>query len=177
MSSAPVPLQCRETWRNQLEPLRADEFAPRHVDRASFRYPKRRENALEAVALRLVALGQLGVATKRFLRLVDSETRWFRGDLEEDAAWLAEVDRRKVLPVDHRCYLKTGFPQAFAPGALLLPVAGSEGDIMDSSRALPPDRSAVVSHEVDDAAWRLQTQTLEARTALLADLLIAHHRP
>ena len=68
-------------------------------------------------------------------RLVDGEARAERGDLEEDAARLAEVDRAEVEAVDHRGRLRAGRDRPLAPLLVLVHGRGP-GDVVDAAGAL-----------------------------------------
>src|SRR5690606_14209991 len=65
---------------------------------------------------------ELESGAKRVRRLVHGETGPVRGDLEEDAAGLAEVDRAEVLPVADLGRDEAGAAEGVGPGALRLVV-------------------------------------------------------
>src|SRR5262249_50437753 len=64
--------------------------------------PYWRQRLLDLRALRLEPRRQLQTRAQQLRRLVDGETRQVRGDLEEHATRLTEVDRVEILAVLHR---------------------------------------------------------------------------
>src|SRR5207302_8082953 len=64
-----------------------------------------------------------------FERLVDGETGADRGDLEQDPARLAEVDRPEVEAVDDRRRMRAALRDAFVPGLVLFLWRGP-GDVV-----------------------------------------------
>src|SRR5947199_5755061 len=87
-------------------------------------------------------------------RLVDGEARAGRGDLGQDPAGLAEVDRTEVEAVDLRRRLRAACERLLAPVEQLLRGRGP-GDVVDAAGALQPA-----------LGWRLVEEV--AATALLA---------
>src|SRR5581483_9037811 len=85
----------------------------------------------------LVLVGQAELFAEMLWSLIDGEAGRARGDLEQDALRLAEVDRVEVVAIDHRRDLHPGLRHASLPGHVLL-VAGMPGDVMDGSRAREP---------------------------------------
>ena len=69
--------------------------------------------------------------------LVDGEPRRERGDLEQDAPRLAEVDRGEVVAVAHVGDIGAGLPHPLLPGELL-GVGRRPGDVMHRARPLAP---------------------------------------
>ena len=70
--------------------------------------------------------------------LVDREAGGERGDLEQDAARLAEVDRLEVVAVaDVGVTSPPGRRDALLPGEVVL-VARGPRDVVDGARALAP---------------------------------------
>src|SRR6266446_1096636 len=63
------------------------------------------------------------------------EARALSCDLEEDSAWLSEVDRAEVVAVCHRRHRKPSAVQVLTPRAVLLLVRSTERHVMYSSRA------------------------------------------
>ena len=84
-------------------------------------------------------------------RLVDGEARAHRGDLEEDAAGLAEVDRLEVEAVDLRRRLGAGRDRLLAPLHVLLERRGP-GDVVDAAGALQAALGRRLVEEVAAAA-------------------------
>ena len=67
--------------------------------------------------------------------LVGGEAGSVGGDLEEDAARLAEVERLEVVAVDDVGDADAGRPYPVSPGAVLGIVRSAESDVMDSAAA------------------------------------------
>ncbi len=68
-------------------------------------------------------------------RLVDREAGGERGDLEQHAVRLAEVDRAEVRAVDDRRRLRAALARGVAPGGVVL-VARGPGDVVDGAGPL-----------------------------------------
>src|SRR5690606_12444233 len=72
--------------------------------------------------------------------LVAVETGTVGGDLEEDAARGAEIDRQEIVAVDHRRGPVPGMGKRLAHDELVLRALDGEGDVMDGARALAGGR-------------------------------------
>src|SRR5947207_8582489 len=82
----------------------------------------------------LVARRQRQPLAERLERLVDREAGADRGDLEENAARLPEVDRAEVEAVDHRRRVRTGSGDAPLPVVVLV-LRRRPRDVVDGARA------------------------------------------
>ena len=124
--------------------------ALRRPDPARPRVGQRRQERLDLrrAAARASAAGYL--RAELLERHVDREARAVVGDLEEDAARLAEVDRVEVVAVDDRRGVHAGALDALEP----LRVLGdrrAQRDVVDRARALQP---ALVRRRVEAIARR-----------------------
>src|SRR5579884_1475545 len=98
--------------------------------------------------------------------LVGGEAGTVGGDLEEDAAGLAEVDRAEVETVNHRGGTQAGVRQALAPGAVLVVVGGAEGDVVDAADADAAAAQVGALLEVDLGAQAAGADLIDADRAL-----------
>ena len=80
-------------------------------------------------------LGQHQGLAEALGRLVDGEPGAQRGDLEQHAARLAEVDRAEVLAVDDLRGLHALVDHALTPG-LVVAVLRCPGDVVNGPRSL-----------------------------------------
>src|SRR5918998_4434362 len=103
--------------------------------RADPRIRQRGERPLELLAERLEARRQREPLAEVGRVLVGVEARPHRGQLEQHAARLAEVDRAEVEAVDHLGRAGAGARDALAPALLLVEPRG-EGDVVDAAGAL-----------------------------------------
>ena len=78
---------------------------------------------------------QREVLAQMIQRLVDGEAGADRGELEEHAARLAEVDRAEVEAIDHRRRSRAGADHPLAPGLVVLH-GRRKGDVVDRAGAL-----------------------------------------
>src|SRR2546421_3101118 len=121
-----------------------------------------------------------------FERLVGRETGPERGDLEEHAARLAEVDRLEPEAVDDRRRVRARVRDALSPGRVILD-GRRPGDVMDGPRALQPSlrRRRVVRIEraaagaarfpLVVAAWLEAERLLEKAAAPIRLLRVGAH--
>src|SRR5947209_9395649 len=84
-------------------------------------------------------------------RLVGCEAGPERGDLEQHARRLAEIDRLEVEPVDHGCWVQAGRGHALLPGLVLLD-RRCPGDMVDGAGAGDRGRLPVDDALVEPAA-------------------------
>src|SRR5918992_2650360 len=122
------------------------------------RIRERRQNRLYPFAQVLEVRRQGQSLTEMLERLVGRETRADGRDLEQDAARLAEVDRTKVVAVDHRRWGRAALQGSLAPGLVLLHRRGPR-DVVNRSPA------------ADTALLRLVVRV--ERAALLSSALVA----
>src|SRR5438445_11500018 len=92
---------------------------------------------LELVTEPLVVRRQRQPLAEPFERLVGRETGPERGDLEEHAARLAEVDRLEPEAVDDRRRARARVRDALSPGCVIFD-GRRPGDVMDGPRAMQP---------------------------------------
>src|SRR4051794_6768909 len=83
----------------------------------------------------LVLLGQLQPLAEVRGVLVDGEARAQRGDLEQHAARLAEVDRLEVVAIADVAHVAAGGGDPLLPREMVL-VARAPSDVVDRARAL-----------------------------------------
>src|SRR5258705_11007129 len=83
------------------------------------RIGQRGEARLELLAVRLEVRREDHGGAELLERHVDGEARPVVGDLEQDAAGFAEVDRVEVMAVDDRRRLHPGLAQALVPARML----------------------------------------------------------
>ena len=106
--------------------------------------------------------------------LVAVESRLVGGNLEQDTAGGAEIDRPEVIAVDHRRHLPTGIQQRLADLKLCGTVCHRESKVMHRSCALLCGGRAGQGFDVDHiraiAAGDVETDDV----ALGCDLFIAH---
>src|SRR6218665_3045722 len=146
----------RSAWRREQpssrEPLRR---GARIIDR--------RQRRLDLLAQRLEPRREDELLAEMGGVLVGVEARSERGDLEEDARRLAEVDRLEPEAVDDLGRAGAGGERAFAPG-LVVVHRGGEGDVVDGAGALAArlGRRRVVDPV---SAARLAADLVDARRA------------
>src|SRR6266851_7245440 len=100
------------------------------------RYDDGRQVELQVLAPPFVLRRQLKRRTKRLGGLVDGKAWLVRGDLKQDAAGLAEIDRSEVLALDHGCHVAPGLDQHLAPVELVRIIGGTPRDMVDGSGCL-----------------------------------------
>src|ERR1700682_1601900 len=92
-----------------------------------------RQVELQVLTLPFVLRRQLKRRAECFGGLVDGEARLVRGDLEQDAAGLAEIDRTEIFALDHRRHVAPGLDEHLAPVELVHVVGGAPCDMVDGS--------------------------------------------
>src|SRR2546427_7846837 len=98
-----------------------------------------RQVELQVLAPPFVLGRQLKRGAEGLGGLVDGEAWLVGGDLEQDPARLAEVDRLEVFAFDHRRHVAPGLDQHLAPVELVRIVGGAPRNMVDGSgRLLPP---------------------------------------
>src|SRR5262245_28067608 len=112
-----------------------------------------RQCCLDPVTARLEKPRQLQGLAERVGRLVDGKSWIVGGDLEQDAVRLAKVDGPEIVAV-----LLVGGADPMVTGQLLYHLrldgiaGGAEGDVVDSTGALPAAREIACFMQIDDAA-------------------------
>src|SRR5439155_15972521 len=96
-----------------------------------------RQHGLELTAEVLVVGRERERLAQVLERLVGGEARADRGDLEENAARLAEVDRAEVVAVDYGRRLRPRGGDALVPRGMLVQ-RGGPGDVVDRAGAGDP---------------------------------------
>ena len=74
---------------------------------------------------------------ERFHRLISGEARSVGGDLEQDAAGLAEIEAAEIEAVDLAAVGNAQFVEPLRPGVILGLVRRAERDVMHAAGALP----------------------------------------
>src|ERR1700687_383840 len=106
-----------------------------------------RQVELQVLAPPFVLRRQLERRAERFGGLVDREAWLVGGDLEQDPARLAEINRSEVFALDHWCHVAPGLDQHLAPVNLMRIVRGAPRNMVDGSgRLLSHRRFRRVEH-------------------------------
>src|SRR5687767_9066029 len=96
------------------------------------------------------------LATKIGDRLVDGEAGTHGGDLEQDAARLAEVDRLEVLPVAHRGDVRAT-DELPAERELILFAPDRHRDVVHRAEAIPGPVRVASMDDIHDMTWSVAT--------------------
>ena len=129
VGAAPVHQHERALGLARRRADRVDELG--HAVVFAARVGQRRQRPLELLAARLVLRRQLQRLAERLQRLVVLEADVAAGELEEDAAGLAEVDGVEVLAVDDLGRARAGRDGLGADGLELCVVGGRPRDVVD----------------------------------------------
>src|SRR3954449_1048199 len=134
--TAPRGAGRRAGWRAACAAARtAGGSGPAWTGGGGARVGERREQLLELRAQILVLDRQAQRLAEVLGVLVDGEAGRGRGDLEQDALRLLEVDGVEVVAVDHRRDVHAGPGDALLPGDVLV-VARVPGDVVHGAGAL-----------------------------------------
>src|SRR5262245_48953369 len=116
---------------------------------------ERWKRSLDVLAARLQEGWQLQHAPQRLDRLVNREAGIVGGNLEQDAAGLAKIDRAEILPVNLRCRLESvvldDLSRHLGLGGV---VRSAEGDVMDGAPPHASDKEAFGFAKVHESADR-----------------------
>src|SRR5580704_4410406 len=124
--------------------------------RRPFRGLQLGQHRFDLLAPRLEKRRQLQIVAEGFDRFVDGKARNIGRDLEQNAAWLAEINRAKILSVE-----LMGRPQAEIGDELLRHrrlagvIRGAKRDVMHRTAAEPAGQKTLCFADIDDAADRL----------------------
>src|SRR5438477_442541 len=99
-------------------------------------------------------------------RLVDGETRLVGGDLEQDAARLAEINRAEVFALDYRRHVAPRLDKYLAPVELMRVVGRPPGHVVDGADSLLAGRRLRRVEDVEDRSWAAGA-SFEARAVAL----------
>src|SRR4029077_11008984 len=138
------------------------------------RYDDGRQVELQVLAPPLVLRRQLQRSAERFGGLVYGEAWLVGGDLEEDPARLAEINRPEVFALDHRRHVASGFDQHLTPVDLMRIVGGPPRHMVDGSGRLLPHRRLRRIQHVEHRA-RAAGAGFEAGAVLFAAHLAEAH--
>src|SRR5438128_2886937 len=139
------------------------------------RYDDGRQVELEVFPPSLVLGRQLQRRAERIGRLVHGEAGLVGGDLEQDAARLAEVDRAEVLALDDRRHVTARLDQHLAPVQLVGVVGRAPRDVVDGADRLLPHRRLRRVEHIEDRG-RATRAGFEARAVALRRDLAKTHR-
>ena len=128
-------------FRHASNPLRGGSLGERH----------RRQPSLDVLALRLEPGRQLETGAKLAEVFIGHEPRAVGRNLEQHAAGLSEIDRAKVLPVEHSGDIQAGLGYGLPPFELLLFISGPKSHVMDCPAAYAALRQWIgLAREVND---------------------------
>src|SRR5690606_28372700 len=112
---------------------------------------------------------QLQVGAQFGHGLVVEEAGRVGGNLKQDTAGRAEINRAEILPVLHRGNLKTGLAQFVKVGQLLAVIHGAEGDVVNGACAKLGGRLAGPVQNIDVQANVFPTGLVAIAAAFLVD--------
>src|SRR5213080_3390375 len=113
-----------------------------------------RQNTLDLLALPFEEARQLEVTSQSRDGLVDGEAGDVGRNLEQHAAWLAEVDGAEVVAVPLLGRVQAVIACELLRHLALLGVVGrAEGDVMHGAATLVPAQKALGLVDVDNAAF------------------------
>src|SRR5690606_16783610 len=132
-----------------------------------------RQDAFDLLSLRLVPGRQHEAFAQAVHRLVASEPGPVGGDLEENAAVLAEVDGREVVAVAHGSRIEPGSGDVITPGKLLVLVLGAPCDVVD--RAVSAEPPGVALHADVDLVADVAVCLVAYQAVLFPFAVEPHH--
>ncbi len=111
--------------------------------------PNRGKGRFDSLAIGLQPAGKLQVTPETAGRLVDREARAIGGNLEQDSARLAEVDRPEVVADEALGDVEAAAGNLLAQRSVLLVGGGAPGDVVDGARPTHVARPILGRHEID----------------------------
>src|ERR1700736_141277 len=102
-------------------------------------------------------------------RFVGSKSRSVSRDFEKNPAWLAEIDRVKILSIDHWGDVQTEINKLIPPMQLLFFVCTTKRNVMDSSRRIDSELSIRPLNQIDRSACRFLIHRKSSTVIFVAD--------